>query len=69
MQDNKNLLTNESLMKNRFYSQFDLVNYAINVARDVIYTGHELSLSNTTKNTAYEVLYAIAKGKDRTLRQ
>jgi len=57
-------LTNEKISK-RFESQFDLVNYAIKIAGDMIHAGRGPRVKTDTENTALQVLEEILQGKDR----
>lgn len=57
-------LTNEKL-KEKFSSQFDLVNYAIRIAEDMIITGREPRVNTEELNRAYQVLLEISQGKDQ----
>ena len=51
-------LTGERLRK-RFKSQFDLVLYAIKVAKNVVATGREPRVNNDIQNLPYNVYYYI----------
>ncbi len=59
----KGTLTNESLGK-QFKSQFDMVNYAIRLAENMIKTGRESTVHSESQNTAMVVVAEIADGKD-----
>lgn len=56
-------LTNEKV-KMRFENQFDLVNYAIKIAKDMILAGRSPRVRSQTENTALIVLEEIVAGKD-----
>lgn len=59
----KDHLTNEIISK-RFVNQFDLVNYAISVAEEMIHVGRAPRVKTETENPALQVLEEIAAGKD-----
>lgn len=61
--ETKENLTNEAISK-RFDSQFDLVNYAIGVAQDMIHAGRGPRVKTQTENPALQVLAEINAGKD-----
>ncbi len=61
--ENKETLTNEKL-KTRFTSMFDLVNYAIDVAENMILTGREPNTFTGVQNRAVQVLDEIEKHKE-----
>lgn len=54
-------LTNEIVTK-KFQNQFDLVNYAISIAANIIHSGRQGSLG---ENPALEALEEIATGRDK----
>jgi DNA-directed RNA polymerase subunit K/omega len=56
-------LTNEEISK-KFNNQFDLVNYAIKLATNMIQTGREPRVRMNTENPALLILEEIAEGKD-----
>lgn len=56
-------LTNEKLVK-KFKSQFELVNYAIRLAENIIKTGREPNIKRPTQNRAMQVLEEIIEGTD-----
>jgi len=56
-------LTNEEISK-KFGNQFDLVNYAIGLATNMIQTGREPRVKLNTENPALLILEEIAEGKD-----
>jgi len=65
MESIKDNLTNEKL-KARFLSQFDLVNYAIKLAENMIATGRAPRVrSNMDNNVALQILQEIVAGKDK----
>lgn len=60
----KDPLTNEKIVK-KFESQFDLVNYAIRLAENMIQTGRGPRVRiESENNRALQVLGEIAMGKD-----
>lgn len=56
-------LTNEKISRN-FNNQFDLVNYAIKLAANMIQTGREPRVKMNTENPALLILEEIIEGKD-----
>lgn len=56
-------ITNEQIRK-KFTSQFDLVNYAISLAENMIRSGREPRLKIDSQNRAMQVIAEIATGKD-----
>lgn len=60
---NKNL-TNEKVIK-RFESQFDLVNYAIGLAKNMIYSGREGRVKTDKYSKACMILEEIIEEKDK----
>ena len=56
-------LTNEEISK-KFTNQFDLVNYAIGLATNMIRTGRDPRVKMNTENPALLILEEIAEGKD-----
>lgn len=56
-------LTNEELRKN-FKNQFELVNYAIKLAENMIKTGRDARVKGETQNRAMQILDEITYGKD-----
>jgi len=56
-------LTHEALQK-RFDSQFELVNYAINLAKELIHSGHELPAHADVLNLAHQILEMITEHRD-----
>jgi len=61
---NKIHLTNESVNK-KFKSNFELVNYAIKLAENMIKTGRDARVKSDIQNRAMLVLEEINEGKDR----
>lgn len=59
----KDPLTNEKIIK-KFESQFDLVNYAIRLAENMIYSGRDSRVKVDCQNRALQILGEIALGKD-----
>lgn len=67
MKSSRDNLTNEKL-KQRFLSQFDLVNYAIKLAEETIATGRVPRFKPETQNNiALQILDEISSGYDRCL--
>lgn len=64
MMEYKDCLTNELLSKRFDGNQFDLVRYAIRLAETAIKTGRALPTQDESENIAFQVLAAIAEGKD-----
>lgn len=60
----KEYLTNEKIVK-KFISQFELVNYAIRLAENMILTGREARVKTNTQNRSLQVLSEILNNKDR----
>lgn len=60
----KDHLTNEKVCK-KFKSQFDLVNYAIRLAENMIRTGRESRVKTDSQNRAMQILSEIISGKDQ----
>lgn len=56
-------ITNESLSK-RFKNSFDLVNYAIHLAENMIHSGRGARVEAETENPAMLILKEIEEGKD-----
>jgi len=61
-------LTGESF-RNRFESQFDLVNYAISLAQDMIVSGRGPRVKTDVLNVAHQILDEITAGKDVILEE
>jgi len=61
--DLKENLTNELIGK-KFNSQFELVNYAIKLAENMIYTGRDPRIKTESQNRALQVLTEILNNKD-----
>lgn len=57
-------LTNEKV-RDKFKSQFELVNYAIKLAENMIRTGRGPRIKLDTRNPALQILGEIAEGQDR----
>lgn len=64
MEDLKDMLTNEKLKK-RFPSQFDLVNYAIKLAAQMIQTGRAPRVKSDVQNVALLILLELIAGRDQ----
>lgn len=62
--ENKSHLTNESLNK-KFKSNFELVNYAIRLAANMIDTGRDPRVKSDNQNRALLILEEIDEGKDQ----
>jgi hypothetical protein len=62
--DLKDYLTNEKVAK-KFKSQFEMVNYAIQLATNMIHTGRESRVKIDSQNRAMHVLTEILQDKDR----
>lgn len=60
----KILLTNEEITK-QFKSNFELVNYAIKLAENMIKTGRDSRVKSDVKNRAMLILAEIHEGKDQ----
>lgn len=60
----KENFTNERLSY-KFVSQFDLVNYAIRLAENMIKTGREPRVKTEIQNRAMQILAEIAQDKDQ----
>lgn len=60
----KDQLTNEKIRK-KFASQFDLVNYAIRLAENMIQTGRDPRVKIDSHNRSMQVLTEITSDKDR----
>ncbi len=60
----KEQLTNEKIRK-KFASQFDLVNYAIRHAENMIHTGRDPRVKIDSQNRSLQVLTEILNDKDR----
>lgn len=59
----KDYLTNEKIRK-KFTSQFDLVNYAIKLAANMIMTGWDSRVKIDSQNRAMQVMTEILHNKD-----
>ena len=51
-------------MRNKFKSNFDLVNYAISLAENMIKTGRDARVKSDVQNRAMLILEEIREGKD-----
>jgi len=60
----KDTLTNEKLCK-KFKSQFELVNYAIKLAENMIKTGRDPRVKMDTQNRALHVIAEIENDRDQ----
>jgi len=60
----KTHLTNEEVTK-KFKSSFDLVNYAIQLAENMIHTGRDARVKSDVQNRAMLILEEIEEGKDK----
>lgn len=56
-------LTNEEVKK-KFKNNFDLVNYAIRLAENMIKTGRDARVKSDVQNRAMLILEEISEGKD-----
>lgn len=59
----KGLFTNEKLLQ-KFKNQFDLVNYAIRLAENMIKTGRDPRVKTDNQNRAMQILAEINSDKD-----
>lgn len=57
-------LTNEKISK-KFRNQFDLVNYAIQIANEMVISGRKPRVKSETENTALNVIAEIMSDKDK----
>lgn len=64
--EKKKPLTNESV-KSKFRSQFELVNYAIKLAEQMIHSGRAPYVSIDNLNPAVLIIEEIEMGKDKML--
>lgn len=62
--ERKNVLTNEKISR-KFNNQFDLVNYAIKLAENMIKSGRDPRVKIESQNRALQVLAEISEDKDR----
>lgn len=62
--DLKEYLTTEKV-RQKFVSQFDLVNYSIKLAANMIMTGRDSRVKTDTQSRAIQVLNEILNGKDK----
>lgn len=63
-QRSKASLTNEAL-RGKFQSSFELVNYAIRLAENMVRTGRAPRVQTDVENPAVQILEEISAGKDR----
>ena len=63
--DKKTTLTNEDLKKKFGASNFELVNYAIKLAENMIKTSRDARVKSDMQNRALLVLEEIIEGKDQ----
>lgn len=59
----KGYLTNEKI-SSKFKSLFDLVNYAIKLAENMIETGRDTRVRTDVQNRSMQILSEIVQGKD-----
>lgn len=64
MKQFKNFLTSEELSK-KFINPFDLVNYAIRLADNMLKSGRPPRINVDTDNPAVQILEEIEAGKDK----
>lgn len=64
MEKKGTLLTNEILAK-KFKNNFELVNYAIQLAENMIKTGRDARVKSDMQNRAMLILQEINEGKDQ----
>lgn len=64
MEQRRDHLTNEEIRK-KFKSQFELVNYAIRLAENMIKTGRDARVKTDAQNRSIQVLEEILLGKDQ----
>lgn len=57
-------ITNEVINK-KFKNQFDLVNYAIALAENMLKTGRDARIKSVTQNRAMQIYEEIVTGKDQ----
>lgn len=62
--EKKEYLTTEKI-RQKFGNQFDLVNYAIKLAENMILTGRDPRIKTDSQNRSLQVLGEILSGKDR----
>ena len=58
-------LTNEQLLKQVKKGPFDLINYAINLAKEHILAGRAFYTESPIDNQAFQILMEIDAGKDQ----
>ena len=64
MDKKKTTFTNEELSK-KFKNNFDLVNYAISLAENMIHSGRETRVKSELQNRAMLILEEIQEGQDQ----
>lgn len=64
--DVKDLLTNEKLTR-RFSSLFELVNYSIRIAEELIKSGRDPRVRTEIQNPMYRVLLEILNDRDQAI--
>jgi DNA-directed RNA polymerase subunit omega len=64
MERKKHALTNEKISR-KFNNQFDLVNYAIKLAENMIKSGRDPRVKIDSQNRALQVMAEISEDKDR----
>ncbi len=64
--DVKDLLTNEKLTK-RFKSLFELVNYSIRIAEQMIKSGRDPRVKTDIQNPMYRVLLEVLNDRDQAV--
>lgn len=64
--DVKDFLTNEKLAK-RFKNMFELVNYSIRIAEELLKSGREPRVRTEIQNPMYQVLLEIVNDKDQAI--
>lgn len=62
--ESKETLTNDKL-RGKFKSQFELVNYAIRLAENMIYTGRAPRIKTDSQNPTVQIVEEIIAGQDR----
>lgn len=60
----KSRITNEEINR-KFKNQFELVNYAIKLAENMLRTGRDPRIKSDTQNRALQILEEIITGKDQ----
>jgi len=62
--EHKVRITNEEINK-KFKNQFELVNYAIKLAENMLKTGRDARIKSDVQNRALQILEEIVTGKDQ----